>query len=119
MYSNIGKKIKVLAIVVFLLTAIPSFFAGVVITLEDPIGLVLALGGPLVAWISSWFTYGFGEIIDTLAYIEYNTRDNSAKSIFQQNVDNSKIANLEKLRAEGLITEEEYQRVADRIANIQ
>ncbi len=120
MYSNIGKKIKALAVVTFLIIAIPSVIGGVILATEDPIGILLIIGGPLVAWITSWFTYGFGEIIDKLTDIERNTRGDSIKSATQQKIDCDRITQLEKLRAGGLITEEEYQRAAtNRNANIQ
>ena len=110
MYSNIGGKIKGLAKVLFWLEAIASVIVGLVLV-EDTEGLslLLAIAGVLVAWVSAWFLYGFGEIIDKLCDIERNTRGGERKSEAQSKVDYERISKIEKLRSQGLITEEEYQ----------
>ena len=77
MYENIGGKIKTLAGVIFAFEAIAAFIAAIAIMVSDedliPYGLIVLVVGPLVAWVSSWLLYGFGEIIDKLCAIEYNT----------------------------------------------
>ena len=77
MYKNIGGKIKTLARVIFASEAIAAFIAAIAIMVSDedliPYGLIVLVVGPLVAWVSSWLLYGFGEIIDKLCAIEYNT----------------------------------------------
>ena len=110
MFDNIGGKIKGLAKVLFWLEAIASVIVGLVLV-EDTEGLslLLAIAGVLVAWVSSWFLYGFGEIIDKLCDIERNTRGGERKSEAQSKVDYERISKIEKLRSQGLITEEEYQ----------
>ena len=76
MYDKIGRKIKALATVSFLVGAITAFIAGVVLLVDEQIGLglIIMLCGPVVAWVGSWLLYGFGEIIDKLCEIEQNTR---------------------------------------------
>ncbi len=110
MFDNIGGKIKGLAKVLFWIEAISAVIAGLVtVEVTEGFSLLFALAGILVAWISSWFLYGFGEIIDKLCDIERNTRGGERKSEAQVRVDSERISKIEKLRSQGLITEEEYQ----------
>lgn len=64
MYENIGGKIKSLAVWTFIVEAIVSFVIGIIRTVdsEEPIFLLICVLGPIVAWISSWLLYAFGEI---------------------------------------------------------
>lgn len=115
MYTNIGKKIKGLAIALFILETIGAFITGFILMLldEDLIlsGFLTIVITPLAAWIGSWLLYGFGELIDKICDIERNTRvrGSEKKSEVQTRIDDVRISKLEKLRAQGLITEEEYQ----------
>ena len=74
MYENIGKKLKGLALAVFIIMFILSIVGGAIIIIVDDdlvaVGIVVMLVMPLVAWISSWFLYGFGELIDKVCDIE-------------------------------------------------
>ena len=65
MYDNIGSKIKSLANGVFIFEAIAAVIGGIVLLVDEFIGLGLLtmFGGPVVAWVSSWLLYGFGELI--------------------------------------------------------
>ena len=78
-YDNIGEKIKGWAKWVFIIGAISSAVAAIVLmaSAEDAavliIGIIMLIVGPLVSWVSSWLLYGFGEVIDTLDVIAYNT----------------------------------------------
>ena len=113
MYDNIGKKIKGLAKAVFIVEAIAMVITGIALMASDeymiPIGLLVMVVGPLVAWVSSWLLYGFGELIDKTCDIERNTRGGERKSEAQSKIDSERISKIEKLRSQGLITEEEYQ----------
>lgn len=115
MFDNIGGKIKGLAKVLFWLEAIAAVIVGIVLVEDtDGLSLLFAIAGVLVAWISAWFLYGFGEIIDKLCDIERNTRDGERKSEAQSKIDSERISKIEKLRSQGLITEEEYQQAISR-----
>lgn len=121
MFDNIGKKIKSLAnvlcwigIVVSVITAIIMFVAaeeGSYKTegLYTGLGFAFLIIGPLSSWVSSFFMYGFGELIDKVCDIERNTRGGERKSAAQTKVETERIDKIEKLRSQGLITEEEYQ----------
>ena len=68
MFDNIGGKIKALAKVICWIGIISSVISGIglMISDEDMIiyGILAAVGGTLISWIGSFFTYGFGELID-------------------------------------------------------
>ena len=112
MYDNIGGKIKGLAKASFIVAAIAEVLTGIVLmaTDEDMIlyGLLVMVVGPIIAWVSSWFLYGFGELIDKACDIERNTRGGERKSEAQAKIDSERINKIENLRSQGLITEEEY-----------
>ena len=68
MFGNIGGKIKSLAQVITWLGIIGSVIWGFVLmaTDEDLIfaGLMIALLGSLISWVSSFVLYGFGQLIE-------------------------------------------------------
>lgn len=74
MYKNIGKKIKAVAKVfawigIILFVLIGLIMAGVAGVMEGEPGLIVAgiivaVVGALVSWISSFMVYGFGQLID-------------------------------------------------------
>lgn len=68
MFNNIGSKIKALAKVICWIGIIASIIGGIgcIVADEDMIlyGLLIAIFGSLFSWIGSFFTYGFGELID-------------------------------------------------------
>ena len=110
MFDNIGGKIKGLAKVLFWLEVIAAVIVGIVLVEgTEGLSLLFALVGVLVAWISAWFLYGFGEIIDKLCDIEKNTRGGEGEFEAQPKVDSEKINKIEELHSQGLITEEECQ----------
>lgn len=106
LYKNIGGKIKGLAIATFFVEAIGSILSGIVCLLTDEDLLMAALCmiflGPIVAWVSSWLLYGFGELIDKVCNIEMNTRNGRSK----MQIDNDIIG----AEAEAAITREERER---------
>ena len=113
MYDNIGGKIKSLAKASFIFASIVEIIAGLALIASEEMiltGLLVLVLGPVVSWVSSWMLYGFGELIDKACEIEQNTRSGLAKSSAQAKADSERIAKIEKLRSQGLITEEEYQR---------
>ena len=75
MYDNIGGKIKGLAIASFIVEAIAAVITGIALWVgtEEWWCALILFCGPIVAWVSSWLLYGFGEIIDKLCDIEHNT----------------------------------------------
>lgn len=85
MYKNIGGKIKTLSKAVCWLGIIASVVFGVITIVSAVIngeeiivpivmGVVYIVIGSIASWIASFFTYGFGEIIDKLSEIANNTK---------------------------------------------
>lgn len=84
LYDNIGGKIKSAAKAIFIFEAITSILAGIILFFigvfdtDDEfvlIGPLLAIFGPIVAWVSSWLIYAFGELVEKTAANERNTRN--------------------------------------------
>ncbi len=111
MFDNIGSKIKTLAKVVFWVEAVIAVIVSLaLLDATEGLSLLYSILGVLAALITAWFLYGFGEIIDKLCQIEKNTRSGDTQSDTQSKSDLERLDKIEKLRAEGLITEEEYQK---------
>ena len=71
MYKNIGAKIKGLAKIICIVTAIVWIVFGfVLVLLEDSstevrlIGFLAMIVGPLFCWIAGFLLYGYGELIE-------------------------------------------------------
>ena len=114
MFSNIGKKLKLLAKIVFIFLSSACVIGGIALVAANIDLLIIAvpvlLVGPLFAWIGSWFLYGFGELVDKACDIERNTRgETGVRSEAQKKHDSLRATKIETLRTKELITEEEYQ----------
>lgn len=118
MYENIGGKIKGLAKAVFIIETIITVIAGIILMSMDEdlslLGFFVMFVGPLASWLSSLLLYGFGELIDKASEIERNTRAGEIKSETQAKIDSERVSKIEKLRSQGLITEEEYQQIVNK-----
>lgn len=112
MYDNIGGKIKGLAKWVCIIGSIIMAISGIVCMGQGedfiPVGILLLILGPVLCWISSWMLYGFGELIEKISNIE-RTMSGNEKSQVQAHSDSKRRESLEKMRASGLISEEEYR----------
>lgn len=112
MLDNIGGKIKSLAKISFIITAVAEVIGGIIL-MEDgsteSYGLLLIVIGPMLALFSSWLLYGFGELIDKAGEIARNTRSGDRTSAAQSRINHERINKIEKLRSQGLITEDEYR----------
>jgi len=81
LYIDIGKKIKGWAKWIFIVEAIAFGISGVgmLFAAEDGwmffAGLLTLVIGPLVAWVSSWILYAFGELVEKTSANEQNTRN--------------------------------------------
>jgi len=67
MFSDIGGKIKILAIIMTVLGIFVSVVGGIdTMDYDDEAGLLIIIVGSLSSWIMSFFVYGFGEMISHL-----------------------------------------------------
>ena len=71
MFDNIGGKIKTLATVVCFLGIGASIIAAIALWAQNDrytptiaLGFGVLIGGSLASWIGSFFTYGFGQLIE-------------------------------------------------------
>ena len=74
MYDNIGGKIKGLAKFFFVVGLIVSLVCGIVLmTLSSGLvllGLLMIILGGIIAWISTFVLYGFGELVEKTCEIQ-------------------------------------------------
>ncbi|GEM_PF-1875635 len=117
MYKNIGKKIKALAVISFIIGAVASIVGAIVLFVlsqewgapEEVLiasGIMLIIIGPLVSWIGSFLIYGYGELvqrtinIEEFVKIEYFKPDQTQKNnttTFPKTTSQSNIANTNKV----------------------
>jgi hypothetical protein len=89
LYQNIGGKIKNWAKWIFILEAIGSIITAIVLPIAsgDPddfilISVLIAIVGPIVAWVGSWILYAFGELVEDVGTIRYQVQhEKSTKQI--------------------------------------
>lgn len=74
-YENIGGKLKNLAFWTFIVEAFATIITGIVLMGDEIFfpGLLTAILGPVMAWISSWMLYAFGELVEKTVENERNT----------------------------------------------
>lgn len=87
MFNNIGKKIKTVTVVLLVILCVACFVSGIVICVVIGVwGLYLAFLCPIALLISSFFAYGFGELIENTTKIK-NTlqKDGSDKQTEAEN----------------------------------
>ena len=115
LFSNIAGKIKGLAKFIFVSDLILSILAAILLISSNdnmaPIGIAFILLGPVVALVSAWLIYGFGELIEHAANTDHNTKNAAyadtaptAEAIATQ----KRVEKLQALREKGLISAEEY-----------
>ena len=66
LYDTIGRKIKVLAQGIFIIETIGAVITGIVLLANEffAAGLITLFCGPVVALISTWLLYAFGQLVD-------------------------------------------------------
>lgn len=83
-FNNIGKKIKILAEMAFIIEALASIISGIVlicmgimneIASLGILGIVLFILGPVLSYIGVFVLYGFGELIDSVCSINQKLPD--------------------------------------------
>ena len=123
MFSNIGKKIKILAIVLCCAGILASLIAAIILFRQSTryynttgIGFAVLFGGSLVSWVCSFFTYGFGELIDRTASIDSKLHGGKTLSSesYSSVQDQKRIGQLNSMLDEGLISRDEYNDIISR-----
>ena len=77
LYGNVGLKLKNWAMWMFIVETITAIIAGIALMFEDAafVGFIVLICGPIVAFISTWLLYAFGELVEKTAANEENTRE--------------------------------------------
>ena len=84
MFSNIGSKIKGLAVFITSLGIIASVIGGIALMTSDEElilpGFLVMIFGSLASWVSSFFIYGFGQLVEnsdkTVALLKEQNKNN-------------------------------------------
>lgn len=121
MYNDIGKKIKTLAKVIAIISIVLMMGIGLIFmirylgvedhyrnSLDLIIGLILFIVGPFLSWLSGFFIYGFGELIDKTCDIQAAVCDGKISGADTAN--REKRIKLDRMLKQGLITQEEYDK---------
>ena len=116
-YDNIGGKIKGWAKWMFAIEAIAAVISGFVLMAEDEdmilVGLLIVVLGPIVAWVSSWLLYGYGQLIENSDIIaeEYNRKNEKHEKVVAKNNAKKEAQRREKVKvtiANPDIADDEY-----------
>ena len=112
MFSNIGSKIKTLAVVCCCVGMFISFVSAANIWSKTNhyhdytgYGFCVLVLGCLASWIGSFFTYGFGQLIVHAKNIDEKLNGTGLPNNFD-----SKKEKMKQWLDEGLISEEEYNK---------
>ena len=118
MFNNIGSKIKRLAEIVSVLGILASIIWGIVGAQNGfwswGTGFVIMICGTLISWLGCFFTYGFGDLIETENLILDRLdilveKDKPAvKPLSDEQID--KLIKLQTIYEEGDIDEETYNK---------
>ena len=127
MFQNIGKKIKTLAVVVCWIGIAGSVIGGIVMIavgadssggdLLIGLGLPLIFLGPLFSWIGSFVLYGYGDMITRIRRIERKLygQENEEEEKSDSAGKDDRLAKLQSLREQNLISEEEYRDAVEKL----
>ena len=104
-FDRIGRKIKGLVKILFWIQVVIYGTLGIALAVTGgAIGVLIGIGifaiGSFVAWLSLWFVYGYGELIDKVCDIAEFLDGSKGKS--REDI-------LKNLRSQGLISEEEFK----------
>ncbi len=112
MYDKIGKKIKILTKILTVIFVIACFIVGFIYSVHgSTIGFIFVFLCPILIWISSFFMYAFGELVDKVCDIEKHINGGVSNIATEQNSNNKRQEKIEQLRALGMLSEEEYNDV--------
>lgn len=72
LFDNIGAKIKTVAKIFFIIEVIAAIITSFLLS-NFIVGLLIVIGGFVVAWLSSLTLYGFGDLIENIDVSNINT----------------------------------------------
>jgi hypothetical protein len=95
-FNNIGEKIKALAKWSFYIASTVYIIAGLATAINTDIlsGCLFIILGPILAWVSSFLIYGFGQLVENSDKIvsikQQNTKEENSHIVSTKNPDSSK-----------------------------
>ena len=104
-YENIGDKIKGLAQMAFVVEAIAAVITGIALMASDEdlilYGLLVLIAGPIIAWVSSWLLYGFGQLVENSDIIaaEYNRKNEKHEKAVDKNNEKKQAQRKKQIKA--------------------
>ena len=120
MFENIGEKLQKSARVGMVLAIIGSVGGGLILSAwnENPVFIILfSLFGIPISIGSARLVYAFGQLVINTDKMAKNHSSRSGRSIEYVEKNEEKIEMLNRLKAQGLITEYEYALKAGEIQN--
>lgn len=117
MYDNIGEKIKNSAKWICIVESISAVIGGIFVIIDDFDsffkGLLLIVLGPVVAYVSTWLLYGFGQLIENSDIIaqEYRRTNEKHEKAVAKNAErkqSQKRQNIKATIANPNVKEDEY-----------
>ena len=102
MLGNVGKKLKILSLIMFVFAMVPVLCFGIMFLFNESVGLglVVIVAGIFSVGLISMLLYGFGEIVDKICHID--------RFISQTHYDKELDLLKDKLHR-GIISEDAYQ----------
>ena len=105
MYNNAGRKIKIVAMFLFIVSSVFIVIGGFILLLHStgvlkelmPIWIAWAV---FISWVGSILMYGFGEIVERVVSV-----DEKMSILIEQSIKNNQI---EEMYAKGIINEQQY-----------
>lgn len=81
LYEDIGSKIKNWAKWIFIVEAVGAILTGLTLLIDRGLedawwALFIIIFGPIVAWVSSWILYAFGELVEDVHAIRFEPKLN-------------------------------------------
>lgn len=103
MYDNIGGKIKLLAIWIFIIEAIAAVIFGIDLVANDDglFGFLTIILGPIVAWVSSWLLYGFGQLVHNSDIIaeDFSRKNEKHEKVVAKNYERRQAQHRKEVKA--------------------
>ncbi len=110
MWNNIGNKIKAVAKIFFWVASGILVVTSIILLAIDRytwwIWLIAMFLSPIIVWLSSLVLYAFGELVQNSTVLANNVTPKDKPNEVDEKLEKKK--RLEKLFAQGLISEEEY-----------
>lgn len=108
MYTDIGSKIKTISKVACVIGVIGALIIGITIVSYDDdlsfIALLAGLGAAFASLVTSFVLYGFGELVENSGRIGIERQ----QPVLHQH--KAEMSDLLRLKEQGIISEEEYQK---------